>query len=199
MRTGPLIRHCSQRERRTGLGLAGLAALVSRGAQPAGLEAVGGGGCGQGHLKDSAGLHLDDPVDEWGPVLPHGGLESSIMAITSTGRKGNTFHWRGAGLKRKILKPLFWFFFSVFLLKGLGWWKKTPICSLIGPWVENKDVNILGVKSGGHVFTYLWTLLSPQSALTAVPAACVSLLSSSWGWGLVPPSPNPPGMQYSGW
>lgn len=44
-----------------------------------------------GHLKDSAGLHFADLIDEWGPVHPQGGLESSITAITSTGRKGQQF------------------------------------------------------------------------------------------------------------
>lgn len=89
MRTDPLIRHHSQSERGTSLGLA---ALALRGAKPAGLEARGRGRLWPGHLKDSAGLHFADLMDEWGPVHPHGGLESSIMAITSTGRKGSTFH-----------------------------------------------------------------------------------------------------------
>lgn len=89
MRTDPVIRHCSQSERGTSLGLA---ALASWGAQPAGLEGGRKGRLRPGHLKDSAGLHFTDPMDEWGPVHPHGGLESSIMAITSTGRKGSAFH-----------------------------------------------------------------------------------------------------------
>ena len=87
MRTDPLIRHSSQSQRGTSLGLA---ALASQGACLQGWR--GGGEAAARASEGLSSLHFADPMAEWGPVHPHGGLESSIMAITSTGSEGSTFH-----------------------------------------------------------------------------------------------------------
>lgn len=44
-------------------------------------EGAGGGGLRPGHLKDSAGLHFADLMDEWGPVHPQGAWNLQLRQL----------------------------------------------------------------------------------------------------------------------
>jgi hypothetical protein len=103
MRIDPLIRHCSHIQRGTSLGLA---ALALQGAQPAGLEGDGRQRLRPGHLKDSAGLHFADLMDEWGPVHPHGAWNLQLWQLHQQVGRAALSTEEVQGLKEKILKPM---------------------------------------------------------------------------------------------